>query len=375
MLVKAGANVNIKDTEGNTAENLAHIAGHQGVYEYLKQIQSSEPLKQTAKLRKSSRIQFSSDDESQSDFTKVSNQAPIPRAAPPNKLNPELKSDSEVSWKSSNSSLTESHSEEENSKHSNEENQTNRASLRPTQVDFRQIMSRFNSKFSEEFQEFGASQELKETSEWDSSASFQPSVEEKKENAVDAQPEADSSKWDDSSQSSSQHSSLGSKAKETNAVKNEESVEKPKSFYSKTGASQEAIEHGLGLPVSGAVTVGSRGSVQDESKGEDESKWDTSDNVSRVISDNPEPVVHVTDVSQWDSDDDSDSNNSPIKMTHTIEQPANVEASLPKNTDYAGEQVSNWDSEPLEAKQIENSKISDQSESLGVSIPKNKPGK
>ena len=381
MLVKSGANVNIKDTEGNTAENLAHIAGHQGVYEYLKQSNQTQKKSKTTKLPSGSRIEFSSDEESQSDFTKVSNQAPIPRGASPKKNNLESKpdSDSDVSWKSSNSESTESQSEDDESEKIN----SNRASLKPTQVDFRKIMNRFNSNFSEEFQEFGASQELKDTSEWDSSASFQPSVEEKveassplKEAASEAiSVKADSSKWDDSSLSSSQQSSAAPKSNQNNNpssnqnVKSEESIEKLKTFYSKTGASEEAIRHGLSLPVS-AAPGSVHGSIPEVSvKEEDESKWDTSENVSKVISDNPEPVVNVTDVSQWDSEDsDSELPPPPAKPP----TPVIVESSLPKQVTETAEEVSNWDSEPIEAKQDSKS---NQESSLEVSIPKNRPRK
>ena len=45
ILVKAGANSNIKDVEGNTAENIAHIGGHPGIYEYLKKNMSEDSSK------------------------------------------------------------------------------------------------------------------------------------------------------------------------------------------------------------------------------------------------------------------------------------------------------------------------------------------
>ena len=36
MLVEAGARVNVKSNEGHTAEQIAQLNGHQGVYDYLK---------------------------------------------------------------------------------------------------------------------------------------------------------------------------------------------------------------------------------------------------------------------------------------------------------------------------------------------------
>merc|ERR1711990_1193496 len=166
LLIKAGANSNVKDVEGNTAENIAHIGGHQGIYEYLKEINETNPKSDTLQKLEES------ESESESEFTKVSmaNSVPIPRAAPPYRLENQAahiddddddeKDELTVSWKSSESS-----SDDESENHNQKPAVKEPESLK--KVDFRAIMGSFNENF-QDMQEFSGSQDVKNVSEWDS---------------------------------------------------------------------------------------------------------------------------------------------------------------------------------------------------------------
>ena len=61
LLVKSGAHANVKSNEGHTAEQIAHLHGHHGIYEFLKG------------LRENNKEQPVSETESESEFTAVSN--------------------------------------------------------------------------------------------------------------------------------------------------------------------------------------------------------------------------------------------------------------------------------------------------------------
>lgn len=143
LLTEAGARITIKSAqEGHTAEQIAHINGHQGVYDYLKLSRESKSQQRP--------VPADSDSESESSITAISNsqsarQVPIPSCAtfkPEQNKGGEEDEDEEdsVSWKSSSSSyLTSTGDEAEN-------NETKKE----TKIDFTQVLNNFNGNFTRE---------------------------------------------------------------------------------------------------------------------------------------------------------------------------------------------------------------------------------
>lgn len=76
MLVEAGARVNVKCNEGHSAEQIAQLNGHQGVYDYLK-------LSRESKSRTTMISEEIGESESETEsITAVSNSQPIQARGP-----------------------------------------------------------------------------------------------------------------------------------------------------------------------------------------------------------------------------------------------------------------------------------------------------
>ena len=324
----------------------------------------------------------------------MANSVPIPRAAPPYRLENQAavidddedeKDELTVSWKSSESSNS-SDEESEHQKPAEKEPE----SLK--KVDFRAIMGSFNENF-QDIQEFSGSQDVKDVSEWDSenqNTGGQPK--EALEETI--------SKWDTDDQSESLISDSfqikQSKKKKaapppggsrTSQIEKEESVEKLKNFYQKTGASDEAITEGLGL----------RPEVTDSKpEVEEESIWDDTTTADPVVlpattGNQQEFVESSHDLSKWDdSEDSSDSQSEDNNNQNPISPMRKASVNLLETKIEEKSEVSDWDSIGPSDQKVESPKVDqnavqptqkseasnwDSDGSLPVSIPENKPGK
>ena len=339
----------------------------------------------------------------------MANSVPIPRAAPPYRLENQAahidddddddKDELTVSWKSSESS-SEDESENQNEKPSVKEPE----SLK--KVDFRAIMGSFNENF-QDMQEFSASQDVKDVSEWDSENTGGQNTGGQHTEGL----EETVSKWDTDDQSESIISDSfqikQSKKKKaapppggskTNQVEKEESIEKLKNFYQKTGASEEAITEGLGLQPevvkSKPEVVESKLEVESKPE-EDESIWDDTTTADPVVLpvgtiNQPEFIESSHDLSKWDDSEDSsqseDDNNQVPVATNPIGTVNLLETKIEEKSE-----VSDWDSigpsdqksdqkpthnpNPIQPTQKSEASNWDSDGSLPVSIPNNKPGR
>ena len=191
---------------------------------------------------------------------------------------------SSVSWKSSSSYLTSSDEDEPPPAEKPAEKK----------IDFSTVLGNFNENFDKE-QNFGQKSDV--LAKWDSDTETEqttdPPVKFMPPNEVQAVPnlpqndvkmpkidEDEISKWSDTSDDDS----LVLKQSKPKEAKKEESVEKLKEFYKKTGAAESVIEHGLmgsPLPAAGGQS-------------EDESKWDSDTNPGRNGFGNYD-IIKVTD--------------------------------------------------------------------------------
>ena len=286
-----------------------------------------------------------------------------------------------VSWKSSESS---SEDESENEKPAVKEPE----SLK--KVDFRAIMGSFNENF-QDMQELSGSQDVKDVSEWDSenkNIGGQPT--ERLEDTI--------SKWDtddpsesiisDSFQIKQSKKKKAAPPPKTTQIEKEESIEKLKSFYQKTGASEEAITEGLGLQPD---AVNSKPEVDSKPEVEEESIWDDTTTADPVVlpvgtTNQPDFVESSHDLSKWDDSEDSsqsEDDNGQIPITPNPIGSVNLlETKIEEKSE-----VSDWDSvdpsdqkpapnpNPIQLTQKSEASNWDSDGSLPVSIPKNKPGR
>ena len=301
-----------------------------------------------------------------------------------------MKDELTVSWKSSESSSSDEESEEEKPAKKEPE------SLK--KVDFRAIMGSFNENF-QDIQEFSGSQDVKDVSEWDSENQNTGG-----QQTEGLQTEETISKWDTDDQSESLISdsfqikqSKKKKAapppRNSQILEKEESVEKLKNFYQKTGASEEAITEGLGLqPV---VHESKPEVVESKPEVEEESIWDDTTTADPVVlpettGNQPEFVESSHDLSKWDDSEDSsqsEEDNNPIDQ-NPISPMRKASVNLLETKIEEKSEVSDWDSigqsdqkvespkapNPLPPTQKSEASNWDSDGSLPVSIPDNKPG-
>ena len=323
----------------------------------------------------------------------MANSVPIPRAAPPYRLenqpahidddDDDDKDELTVSWKSSESS-----SDDESENHNQKPAVKEPESLK--KVDFRAIMGSFNENF-QDMQEFSGSQDVKDVSEWDS----------ENQNTGGQQTEGleeTISKWDTDDQSESIISDSfqikQSKKKKAapppkNAhIEKEESIEKLKNFYQKTGASEEAITEGLGLQPE--MVKSKPEVVESKPEVEEDSIWDDTTTADPVVlpvgtKNQPEFVESSHDLSKWDDSEDSSQSEDDNNQIPIAKSPIGTINLLETKIEEKSE-VSDWDSigpsdqkspkqNPIQPTQKSEASNWDSDGSLPVSIPKNKPGR